>query len=240
MNLTKKHILLFLGVTFILMNGVVLYTQNQSQFLSDINKNNPEPLSDNNRQMYKSLEIQARKGNDSAMVSIGEYYELGQRVKVDLDKALFWYKKAAEKGNPIGMHNTAMLLFNRKDPEFMSFALRAADNGFIPSQRFLGELYLKKGSKVEQIVGMNWLLKSASKGDAQSSMILAGYTNLFAEPEAPLLWYYIANKQAQTEMERSKLVFLETQIFSKFSDPAMREEIIKTKASTFFNKYLIK
>lgn len=56
--------------------------------------------------VWKSLKILAAKGNDVAMVNIGNVYEYGELGrKQSYKRALKWYQKAAEAGNIVGEFN---------------------------------------------------------------------------------------------------------------------------------------
>ena len=55
-----------------------------------------------NRIYSKSFELflpLAKKGDADAQYRIGGQYRFGQGVKKDYEKALFWYRKAAEQGH---------------------------------------------------------------------------------------------------------------------------------------------
>ncbi|MBE0445121.1 SEL1-like repeat protein [Psychrobacter sp. FME5] len=55
--------------------------------------------------------MQKQKGSEQAKVNLGELYcEGGFGVDQDYDKALYWYKKAAEKGNASAQKNLQILL----------------------------------------------------------------------------------------------------------------------------------
>jgi SEL1 protein len=53
---------------------------------------------------FQILEYQAEKGNSVAMHKIGLFYYFGLRgLRRDHAKALYWFSKAVEKGEPMSM-----------------------------------------------------------------------------------------------------------------------------------------
>jgi len=54
---------------------------------------------------FASLQKQAEGGDPVAMAALGDAYERGSGVPIDLRQAAAWYQKAAEAGNPMAMKN---------------------------------------------------------------------------------------------------------------------------------------
>jgi TPR repeat protein len=50
----------------------------------------------------------AERGNSSAQLAMGDFYKTGHIVEVNSKQAVYWYRKAAELGNPEG--NTRLAL----------------------------------------------------------------------------------------------------------------------------------
>ena len=48
---------------------------------------------------FKIISAAAEKGNAWAQDNLGSFYEYGKGVEKDMEVALSWYKKAAERGN---------------------------------------------------------------------------------------------------------------------------------------------
>ena len=60
-------------------------------------------------QAFNWYNIAAQKGHPTAMLSLADCYENGKHVNIDLKTALFWYRKAAEKGNKEALRNIERL-----------------------------------------------------------------------------------------------------------------------------------
>lgn len=52
----------------------------------------------------------AKEGNTDSMYMLGSCFERGVGVKRDYEKALFWYRKAASKGNPIANRKISKMM----------------------------------------------------------------------------------------------------------------------------------
>lgn len=50
----------------------------------------------------------AEEGDDNSMDRIGSMYDAGEGVEYNLEQAIFWYKKAIEKGSWGSRHNLAI------------------------------------------------------------------------------------------------------------------------------------
>ena len=51
----------------------------------------------------------ARGGETASMVWVGSLYRSGKGCAKDYTKAMLWYKRAADKGNPEAMNNLSMM-----------------------------------------------------------------------------------------------------------------------------------
>ncbi|MBQ7544299.1 MAG: SEL1-like repeat protein [Synergistaceae bacterium] len=58
---------------------------------------------------------QASQGNPKAQNVMGTYYESGNGLEKDYDKAIYWYTLAAEQGNPNAQYHLAVLYNKVKD-----------------------------------------------------------------------------------------------------------------------------
>lgn len=123
-----------------------------------------------------ALLAKANAGDAAAQVDVGENYEAGKAVTLDLKQAAAWYQKAADKGNVSGETHLATLYRDRgKDfPRDMVQAavwfLKAAEQGDVTAQGTMGTLY-SMGQGVEQsyVEAYYWLdLAAAMKGPKQA------------------------------------------------------------------------
>ena len=62
------------------------------------------------RKAYEYVIRAAEADHAAAQNMVGSIYDEGLGVKVDLEKAMFWYRKAAEQGDPKGMSNLGQKL----------------------------------------------------------------------------------------------------------------------------------
>ena len=83
----------------------------------------------------------ARQGDIRSQISIAGMYFSGVGVPKNLDRAITWYRLAAEQGHPIAQNNLAGILFESNPEEAIKWLLLAAENGIPFAQSFLGDLF---------------------------------------------------------------------------------------------------
>ncbi|WP_439470822.1 SEL1-like repeat protein [Brevundimonas sp.] len=105
----------------------------------------------------------------------GLYQDGGKGVTVDPIEARKWIKRAAEAGNPRGMHNYAMYLFEGTGGsvdghEGMTWLTRAAEMGLVDSQFNVARLYETGvgGVRVDMIQAFKWYLIASRSGDSDA------------------------------------------------------------------------
>ncbi|MDQ8027100.1 MAG: hypothetical protein REJ23_00110 [Brevundimonas sp.] len=103
----------------------------------------------------------------------GLYHDGGKGVTVDLVEARKWTKRAAEAGNPRGMHNYGMYLMRgtggpASTYEAMNWLTKAAEAGLVDSQFNIAQLYEtgQAGVRVDMVEAYRWYLVAARAGDA--------------------------------------------------------------------------
>ena len=96
-------------------------------------------------------------------------------MTVDPIEARKWIKRAAEAGNPRGMHNYAMYLFEGTGGsvdghEGMTWLTRAAEMGLVDSQFNVARLYETGvgGVRVDMIQAFKWYLIASRAGDSDA------------------------------------------------------------------------
>ena len=92
------------------------------------------------------LEKKAKEGNPYAQWNYGNYYVDDERRSYDLEKAFYWYSKAAEKNMPVPLSNVAhMYIYGhgvKKDvKKGIELMLKAAELGTKSAQEYLARLY---------------------------------------------------------------------------------------------------
>ena len=117
---------------------------------------------------HASLESQAAAGSDKAQMKLGVMYLEGRGVTADIDKALFYYRMAAEREIAFAQLKLARIYLNGKyvkaEPaKALSWLLRSARQGFIPAQLDLSTLY-ENGMVVNQdmVKAYQWISIASS------------------------------------------------------------------------------
>lgn len=106
--------------------------------------------------------------HDRASLGLGKIYHYGcEDIETDYDKALKYYKTAAELGS-LEAQNTLGLIYDtgrittRDEDEALWWFRKAAESDYIPSYNNLGAIYYKKKNYPE---AKNWFQKAAKKND---------------------------------------------------------------------------
>ena len=120
------------------------------------------------------IEELAEQGFAKAQFKLGRYYELGEGVPKDIEKAISWYTNAAEQGDIKALYNLSMLWFNgqnvpRDYEKVVEWLTKAANQGLAQAQYFLGNLS-NEGIVMPQDYGeaMKWFRKAADQGYASA------------------------------------------------------------------------
>src|SRR3546814_3970594 len=83
----------------------------------------------------------AAKGNRDAQFNLGQAYKLGRGVAADPQKAIDFYRKAADQGHEPAEANLGWTLFQTgRREEALPMLQRAAGRGDAHSQYLLGEI----------------------------------------------------------------------------------------------------
>ncbi|PIK45848.1 hypothetical protein BSL78_17294 [Apostichopus japonicus] len=105
------------------------------------------------------FESASQLGYSKAQYNLGQCYELGQGVELDLAKAVNLYERAAEQDHPLALYKLGMYHYHGlgATPEDESvgfkFMQRAAEAGVILAHSFLGNYYLQtKTRDVEKAI----------------------------------------------------------------------------------------
>lgn len=105
----------------------------------------------------------ASAGNVSALSQLGALHEEGRGVDKNPEKAVDWYRKAADQGDPGSMAGLARLL-PRSDPQGANYLRRAALAGDADAQYALSLEIAARGDDKFLAESHEWLLKSAQQG----------------------------------------------------------------------------
>ena len=126
-----------------------------------------------------ALEAEAKNGNPSAMVQLGNRYNEGDGVKLDQQKAVEWWKKADEKGHTDATYNLGVYYQGQEDlPNAVKYLEKAISQGSIAACHILGSCYLRHDDVEGNVQkGMDLLETAAQKGYAESQLDLARIYN---------------------------------------------------------------
>ena len=125
-----------------------------------------------------SLEALANEGDAAAQFAMASYYNKGNPITDDMDRASKWYLKSAEQGNAkaqytIGLFYERGVGVKQDLAEAAKWYRKAADQGVPNAQYYLGLLYYQgKGIKQDDAEAAKFLSEAAEMGisDAQYRM----------------------------------------------------------------------
>ena len=122
----------------------------------------PAGLTGEARECY----MKASKGDEGAQLLLAYFYQKGENAPRDLNKAIQWYKKAAEKGNVIAQYNLGDIYDSKKDfTTAASWYEMAANQGDAASQLSLGNCYFNgEGKPQDDGKAIYWFTKASQQG----------------------------------------------------------------------------
>lgn len=133
----------------------------------------------------------AAKGDASAMLSLGRFYEYGHGASRNFTKALEWYRKAAEAGLPEGYYNlgvcyeVGMGITSDEKKAAENFS-KAADLKLPLGMHKMAALYFSGNGVVKnEAKAMEFLIKAGEAGlpQAANDLGLVYMNGLYAQPK---------------------------------------------------------
>ncbi len=118
---------------------------------------------DNAAEAMTLYEKAAELGNAHAMTALA-----GKLWEQDRSAATRWFELAVSKERPQAMHNYACALYPEQRERCIGLWRKAAEAGFVPSMRKLGQRLAKRDPAEARF----WLEKGASLGDDQCRSVL--------------------------------------------------------------------
>lgn len=117
----------------------------------------------------------ALKGDPDAQFNMGQAYKMGRGVKVDLNVALDWYRKAAAQGHLQAADSYGHLLhYQNKIPESLPYLEASAERGDPRAQYLLGtELFNGVHIQKDWVRAYALMTRASSAGMAPASRSLA-------------------------------------------------------------------
>lgn len=140
---------------------------------------------DNNIEKINEDIKMADLGDSAAQARVGNYYYYGQYVEPDIQKAMYYYTRSAEQGDPDGQYALAYCCKCSETPDFQKafyWFLKAAEQGFAPAQYELGCCYYYgEGTAEDCIKAFKWIEKSSDQGYAPAEYQLGLF---YYDPES--------------------------------------------------------
>jgi len=114
---------------------------------------------------WKCFEIHAALGDPVAIKWKAHYYYQGYVVEKNISEAFKLYKNAADANVPEAQFHYANTLLKMKRPDFMTYLVKAADNGYAAAQYKLSEVYLNGLEDIDknEEKGLQYLESAALK-----------------------------------------------------------------------------
>jgi len=121
-------------------------------------------------QSFEELLNEAESNDVNAQFELGVKYYKGQGVKQDYEKAVIWYRKAADQKFAKAQYNLGMMYakgkgVSRDTKEAAKWCTKAAEQGNTDAQYFMGLLYSVSSPPKDYVEAYKWLNLSASQGN---------------------------------------------------------------------------
>ncbi len=126
------------------------------------------------KQAIREFRAAADRGDARAQNHLGQMYEDGQGLPVDIASAVKWYQKAANAGEPAAQLNLGRLYRSGKgvaqsDVTAVKWYRAAAEQGLGIAQFFMGLMYdTGKGVPSDYVQAYKWFDLAARQGDADA------------------------------------------------------------------------
>ncbi|KAH8097909.1 hypothetical protein JL720_828 [Aureococcus anophagefferens] len=127
------------------------------------------------KRAVKLWEKAAQLGNAEAMYNLAFSFEKGRGVKLNLKKAMHFYRMSADMGDAVSQKRLGVLLCNLKNfEERFRYIKLSAEQGWTPGERELGWCYeLGDGVEADVQEAKHWFMRAAVKGDEFAKTKLA-------------------------------------------------------------------
>lgn len=124
----------------------------------------------------RALQAQAEQGDAWAQLNLGAAYDNGIGTKRDVDKAIIWYRKAAEQGLAEAQFNLAHILVDEdiSASEAAEWMAKAADQGMVEAQYLMGVIYAEGiGVARDDNEARRWLKIAIDKGSVDAARYMS-------------------------------------------------------------------
>ena len=135
-------------------------------------KNEYDDKSPDKIALFTAIEKLAQAGNPEAQYHLGMMYNNGLGTDKDPRKAIEWFRKAADAGEPLAAYKVGCYFAGqfpgvvKSDPaEALANKLKAADQGYSFAQSDVGHIYFEQGNFAEAV---KWWKLAAEQGYPQA------------------------------------------------------------------------
>jgi len=121
------------------------------------------------------LQQGAAAGNSYDQLNLGAAYDNGIGVTRDIDKALYWYQKAAEQGVAEAQFNLAHLMVSEEMSAVVAaeWMRKAAEQGMVDAEYLMGVSYAEGiGVAIDRGEARRWLQRAVEKGHEEAMRFL--------------------------------------------------------------------
>lgn len=123
----------------------------------------------------KTLQTKASSGDALAQLNLGAAYDHGIGVTRDVDKAIEWYRKAADQGLAEAQFNLAHILVAEDISAVgaAEYMLKAAEQGMADAQYLMGVTYAEGiGVEPDEEKARLWLQRASTQGQKDAARYL--------------------------------------------------------------------
>ena len=122
-------------------------------------------------EIYSKI-CRASRGDATSQFELGNQYHIGDKVLMDFDAAIYWYKLASEQNYPFAWNNLG-IIYNIPqeiyfdEVEAASCFRKASELGYFNQMTALGNIYYTgKSVSLNYTLAREWYLKAMNHGDA--------------------------------------------------------------------------
>jgi TPR repeat protein len=170
------------------------------------------PLAESAHGRLEELSKKALAGDTKAQLQMGLAYEFGNGAEKNIDRAMHWYRIAADRGDPVAQTDLGYLYETgangpKDQAEAAKWYMRAALAGLTRAKFNLGVLYLA-GSGVGQNIreGAHWVGEAAEDGCPSALVSMSYlYANGLGVPRNAQKSSELRRKAAKTMKHDAKL-----------------------------------
>ena len=146
------------------------------------------PVEKNARAAFEYMQYAAEYGLPEAQCDLALLYSEGIGTAKDNYKAFEWFRKSADQGYALAMHNVAAYYLNVFKDQQLAFQWyrKAAEAGHERSQTVVGLMYVKGVGVTPDIQqAMTWLQRAAASGSEEAKQVIAALQQEFGRQHSP-------------------------------------------------------